>query len=67
MDEMVLIGLISLVLVVFGRGVGFHWECIPEDAYKMFDGLSQPAYTSHLDKVEIGDRESGPWDTYPIV
>ena len=59
-------GLISLVLVVFGRGVGFHWECIAESAYKVFDGLPQQVFTSCLGQVEIGDRGSGPWDTYPI-
>ena len=41
------------MLVVFGRGVGFHWRCILEGAYKVFDGLSQPVYTSHLGQVEI--------------
>ena len=42
---------------MFARGVGFHWECILKGAYKVFDGLSQPVYTSHFGPSE----DERPW------
>ena len=47
------------------RGDLLVWEWWVESVFKVFDIIPQPASSPCVRPMEIGDRGSKPWDTYP--
>ena len=58
--------LISIEVGVVGRRRFDDLGVVTGCALKVFDTIPQPASTSCLNPMEMGDRGFEPWDTYPI-